>query len=200
MYIPRSKALMSSLELVYGSFCLCEIIGRTRCWTDCFGTLVCQKVLFRRFEMSSEKDIKSTCSKFSLSVVAAILASVSGLASCVDLHAGGQSVNELVYVGPQAVLLLDQIRDLFVGSKDSQAEGQYRLIVGDPSSFQEKDADTLPGKVEQSTLFSVTNPVVFQGVDQQDQVSSQGLICSFTSSNLDSPRDGESFRYCFCWG
>lgn len=94
--------------------------------------------------MSSEKDIKSTCSKFSLSVVAAILASVSGLASCVDLHAGGQSVNELVYVGPQAVLLLDQIRDLFVGSKDSQAEGQYRLIVGDPSSFQEKDADTLP--------------------------------------------------------
>lgn len=143
--------------------------------------------------MSSEKDIKSTCSKFSLSVVAAILASVSGLASCVDLHAGGQSVNELVYVGPQAVLLLDQIRDLFVGSKDSQAEGQYRLIVGDPSSFQEKDADTLPGKVEQSTLFSVTNPVVFQGVDQQDQVSSQGLICSFTSSNLDSPRDGESF-------
>ena len=69
--------------------------------------------------MSSEKDIKGSCSNFSLSVVAAILASISGLASCSDLCAGVRSADYPTYTSPQAAVLLDHIKDLFIVSKES---------------------------------------------------------------------------------
>lgn len=143
--------------------------------------------------MSSEKDIKGSCSNFSLSVVAAILASISGLASCSDLCAGVQSADYPTYTSPQAAVLLDHIKDLFIVSKESLDEGQYKLIVGEPGSFQERAAETLPGKVERSTLFSVTTPIEIQGIDQQHQSFSQGLVCNFSENGSDTTRDKESF-------
>ena len=144
--------------------------------------------------MSSEKDMKGSCSKFSLSVVATILASISSLANSVELSAREQLICFPSYSSPEAVVLLDQIKDVLVGSKDDdQKEGQYKLITGTPGSFQEKKVETLPEKIEQSTLFSVTTPLVIQGVNQKDQTLSQGLVCSFVGNHSEMIRDSESF-------
>lgn len=143
--------------------------------------------------MSSEKDKKNSCSKFSLSVVAAILASMSGLSNCSDLYAVGSSADHPAYLIPQAGLLLDHIKDIFIGPKDSQDEGQYKLIIGEAGSFQDSNAETLPQKVEHSTLFSVTTPIIVQGIDQQDQVSSQGLVCNFSGNHSEEIFERESF-------